>query len=97
MLYHSDSHLLPRTEFSCETGLFIVLLVKNETLCNFLLSRPEIRVRWGNLGLRGNLGLFAFRFKTGRKLKFLIRDSIGVKIYAFRTSLSGVEELFDNF
>ena len=38
-----------------------------------------------------------FRFKTDRKLKISIRDSVGVKIYAFRSSLSGVEELFDNF
>ena len=38
-----------------------------------------------------------FRFKTDRKLKISIHDSVGVKIYAFRSSLSAVEELFDNF
>ena len=37
-----------------------------------------------------------FRFKTDRKLKISIHDSMGVEIYA-RSSLNGVEELFDNF
>ena len=38
-----------------------------------------------------------FRFKTDRKLKISIHASVGVEIYAFRSSLSGVKELFDNF
>ena len=37
-----------------------------------------------------------FRFLTDHKFKILIHDSMGVKIYAFRSRLSGVEELFDN-
>ena len=38
-----------------------------------------------------------FRFLTDLKLKISIHDFMGVKIYTFRSSLSGVEELFDNF
>ena len=30
-------------------------------------------------------------------LKISIHDSMGVEIYTFRSCLSGVEELFDNF
>ena len=38
-----------------------------------------------------------FWFETDHKLKISIHDSVGVKIYVFRSSLGGVEELFDNF
>ena len=38
-----------------------------------------------------------FRFLSDRKLKFSIHNSVGVEIYIFRSSLSVVEELFDNF
>ena len=43
---------------------------------------PYPWLRLGYLSLGGNLGLFAF--KTDRKLKISIHNSVGVKIYAFR-------------
>ena len=38
-----------------------------------------------------------FRFYTDRTFEISIHDSVGVNIYAFSSSLSGVEGLFDNF
>ena len=55
------------------------------------------RVRWDNLDLRGNLGLFAFSPLNSSQVKKSIHNPVGVEMNAFRSSLSGVEELFDNF
>ena len=40
---------------------------------------------------------FIFRFQSDRKLRISIRDFMGVEIYTYRSCLSGVEELFDDF
>ena len=44
----------------------------------------------GNLGSRGNLGLFSFSLSKGLQVQNSIHGSTGIEIYAFGSSLSGV-------